>query len=54
MQGEVKQRWQLLCEEAANEKDPDRLLALVREINRLLERKEERLSARKSQPTESP
>ena len=32
-----------LCEQAANEQDPDKLMELVREINRLLEEKELRL-----------
>jgi hypothetical protein len=32
-----------LCEQAANEQDPDKLMQLVREINRLLEEKERRL-----------
>ena len=32
-----------LCEMAANEQDSEKLLALVKEINRLLEEKEARL-----------
>ncbi|HZP16894.1 MAG TPA: hypothetical protein VFB00_02940 [Terriglobales bacterium] len=32
-----------LCEQAANEQDPERLIALVGEINRLLGEKEQRL-----------
>jgi hypothetical protein len=43
MQGENGERWRVLCEQAANEQDPVRLMELVREINRLLEEKEERL-----------
>jgi len=43
MKGELKERWMHLCEMAANEQDPDRLVQLVSEINRLLEQKEERL-----------
>ncbi|MBV9180677.1 MAG: hypothetical protein JO356_05140 [Acidobacteria bacterium] len=43
MQGEVKEHWQRLCEQAAIEQDPDVLLQLIDEINRLLEEKEERL-----------
>ena len=31
--------WMTLCEEAANEQDPQRLLELVKEINKLLEEK---------------
>jgi hypothetical protein len=33
------ERWRILCEQAANEKDPAKLLALVQEINRILEAK---------------
>jgi hypothetical protein len=43
MQGERKERWRELCEQAAVEQDPTRLLELTREINRLLEEKEQRL-----------
>ncbi|HEY4054253.1 MAG TPA: hypothetical protein VGL74_10935 [Terriglobales bacterium] len=43
MQGEVGDRWRVLCERAATEQDPTRLMELIREINRLLEEKEGRL-----------
>jgi hypothetical protein len=43
MKGEVRERWQQLCEQAANEQDPLCLLELVAEINQLLSEKEERL-----------
>ena len=43
MQGETGERWRKLCEQAAVEKDPQRLVELIEEINRLLESKEERL-----------
>ena len=43
MQGANKERWWILCEQAANEQDPDRLMALVKEINDLLEKKQDRL-----------
>jgi hypothetical protein len=42
MQGEIAERWRELCALAAAEQDPDRLLALIREINMLLEKKEMR------------
>lgn len=45
MQGQQKEYWMQLCEQAANELDPDRLMALVREITRLLEEKERRLKS---------
>ena len=43
MKGEKGERWRNLCEQAATEQDPIRLLQLVSEINRLLLEKEERL-----------
>jgi hypothetical protein len=39
-----KEQWHKLCERAAYEQDPDKLLELVSEINRLLEEKEQRLA----------
>jgi hypothetical protein len=38
-----KARWMELCEQAAVEQDPKKLLELVTEINRLLEEKEKRI-----------
>jgi hypothetical protein len=43
MRGEKKERWMELCAQAADEQDPQKLLALVKEINDLLEEKERRL-----------
>jgi hypothetical protein len=43
MQGEIREHWQKLCEQAAVEKDPEALLELTTEINRLLREKEVRL-----------
>ena len=43
MQGETRERWMQLCEQAANEQDPKRLMELIEEINRLLVEKEQRL-----------
>lgn len=48
MQGPVKERWQILCEQAANKQDPQKLMDLVREINRLLEEKQKRLTAKRN------
>jgi hypothetical protein len=48
MQRERKERWFELCELAAVEEDPDKLVELVREINRLLEEKRQRLQQRRS------
>jgi hypothetical protein len=39
------EKWFELCAQAAVEKDPDKLLVLVQEINRLLEEKESRLKS---------
>ena len=44
MDGETRERWQQLCAQAADEQDPQMLLELVKEINRLLEAKERRLA----------
>lgn len=43
MQGPFKARWVELCEQAAVEQDPGKLLELIREINRLLREKQDRL-----------
>jgi len=43
MKGEKLEQWRQLCELAALEQDPERLLALLKEINRLLDEKEKRL-----------
>jgi hypothetical protein len=43
MQGENKERWKVLCEQAATEQDPVKLLKLITEINQLLMTKEGRL-----------
>ena len=39
VQGNTKERWLELCEQAITEQDPAKLYVLVREINRLLEEK---------------
>ena len=44
MQGQTKEHWRQLCEQAAIEQDPERLLLLVGEITELLQQKQERLS----------
>jgi hypothetical protein len=38
-----KERWMELCQQAAVEQDPKKLMELVTEINRLLMEKEQRL-----------
>jgi len=50
-----KEKWMELCERAAEEQDPDKLMALVKEIDRLLQEKEDRLAAlRKSNRENEP
>ena len=50
MKGQKKEEWMRLCEMAANEQDSEKLLALVKEINRLLEEKEARLRSEGKPP----
>lgn len=50
MKGQKKEEWMRLCEMAANEQDSEKLLALVKEINRLLEEKEARLRSQAKPP----
>jgi len=41
---ENSERWMELAEQATVEQDPDKLMALVLEINKLLEEKQKRLT----------
>jgi hypothetical protein len=50
---EIKEEWMRLCERAVVEQDPDQLMLLVKEINRLLEEKEDRLKSHRRQ-TDNP
>jgi hypothetical protein len=43
---ENKEKWMKLCEEAADEQDPEKLVALILQINVLLEAKEWRLKGK--------
>jgi len=47
MQGKAKARWVELCEQAATEHDPTKLLKLIQEIDKLLREKQERMDATK-------
>jgi hypothetical protein len=49
MQGQTLERWQQLCALAAEERDLDKVLEIVKEINRLLEEKEQRLKKARSE-----
>lgn len=44
VKGEKLERWQQLCAQAAVEQDPQKLMELVKEINRLLDEKQSRLN----------
>ena len=46
MKGETRERWEKLCQLAADEQNPEELMRLVTEINRLLDEKDKRLKAR--------
>ena len=48
MQGKLKEDWMELCEQVAVEQNPARLLELVRELNRMLEEKQQRLKRKPS------
>jgi hypothetical protein len=49
MKGETKERWMHLCDLAADEQNPAKLLALITEINDLLGKKEARLKVRQDE-----
>lgn len=44
MNGEKRESWMLLCEQAAQEQDPSKLMKLVKEITRLLDEKQQRVN----------
>ena len=43
---ENREEWMELCERAAKEQDPEKLMLLIAQINRLLEAKERMLKGR--------
>jgi len=43
-------KWMALCEQAAEEQDPEKLMALVAEIDRLLAEKQQRLGKQEPSP----
>ena len=49
-----KESWMEPCELAAQEKDPRKLMALIREINRLLEAKHQCLAKASESATANP
>jgi len=54
LKGEIGERWRKLCEQAAVEEDPHKLLELVSEINRLLAEKEERVQQQEREEPTNP
>jgi hypothetical protein len=50
MRGKTRELWEQLCEQAAIEQDPVKMLELISEINRLLSKKEERLKDLRLKP----
>lgn len=48
MKGEKKERWMELCEQIADEQDSKKMIELVKELNRLLGEKENRMGIDKS------
>jgi hypothetical protein len=54
MQGQDQERWRILCAQAAVEQDPAKLMALVKEIDELLAKKQARLGGLPPDPETSP
>ena len=54
MKGEKREIWMHLCEQAAVEQDPDKLMDLIKQINQLLEEKERRLKGNLKSPNSDP
>jgi hypothetical protein len=50
VKGAKREQWQELCEKAANEHNPDELVRLIEQINKLLLDKEQRLKAQRTSP----
>jgi hypothetical protein len=46
MQDEKKERWRELCEKVSTEQDPKKLQALIAELSRALEERQERLTGK--------
>jgi hypothetical protein len=48
LKGEKLEHWQQLCAQAATQQDPQKLIELVKEIDRLLGEKQDRLNRERS------
>jgi hypothetical protein len=53
VQHEKKEHWMTLCQQAAVEQDPERLLHFIAEITRMLDEKDKRLRREQSDGTRS-
>jgi hypothetical protein len=42
LENEIKERWQVLCEQAATEQDPAKFLAVIEELTAELDRRSQR------------
>jgi Mg-chelatase subunit ChlI len=42
LENEIKERWQVLCEQAATEQDPEKFLAVIKELTAELDRRSQR------------
>ena len=51
MESAQRDRWLQLAELASKEQDPVKMLALIEEINHILEEKEKRLQSARNNPT---
>ena len=45
MQNPKRERWQILCEQASVEQNPEKFLLLIRELDEALKAREEQLKA---------
>jgi hypothetical protein len=51
---EAKERWMELCEQVSQEQDPRKLMALVAEIDRILEERQDRINQPRAEPDLDP
>jgi hypothetical protein len=54
MMGKDAELWKVLCEQAVSEQDPQKLMLLIAEIDRLLTEKQDRLNRKENSPVRTP
>lgn len=54
MQGPDKERWKVLAEQASVEQDPEKLMELVKEIDEILAKQQDRLDHLPPKPKPEP